>query len=475
MSQIVLKPYQIEANEQMTEIEEKTGMGGILAHSMGLGKSLSMANFLLNKQKYEGPKFPDLIVCPLSVLIQWKKEILRLNSSERVLIYHGSDRSLVDYQYYSFVICTYHCLVSRELEIVKWNRVVLDEAHIIRNGSESNYRNIPKKVIGAYNLKKNSKIRWCITGTPFNNRIEDVRSLMKFIGYSMNHDVKEFVDLCVLQKEKEGIIDPYSVHMVGVDKPVDKSVLNKYDKTLDTYHFFMQKLQVATPIEAPQVYIQAMNCLTQLRVFCDLMVPSVMKKVFSPCEENDEDGVEYYTKEVFSKADMLGFLDTSPKIQKVYENILEWIPKAPKKRILIFSSFVSTLNILECILNEKSKEIKTLKYIGSMNKEQRENSITEFCNEDTDEPMVMFISLGAGSCGINLVPCATVFVVDISLNPFDILQAVNRVHRLNQTSHVNVVKFFMKGMIESNILESHNKKIKVANKVGLKAELIEIN
>ena len=81
--------------------------------------------------------------------------------------------------------------------------------------------------------------------------------------------------------------------------------------------------------------------------------------------------------------------------------------------------------------------------------------------------MVLLASLGAGSCGLNLVPCSTVFLADISMNPFDQLQAINRVHRITQKNKVNVYKFCMKSMIEENILMSHFRKIEEAKSNGL--------
>jgi SNF2 family DNA or RNA helicase len=271
------------------------------------------------------------------------------------------------------------------------------------------------------------------------------------------------------------VIEPFSVHLVGIENPSDQVMAPYWREYLFNYRRAMAALrQAKNPMNAKRNYIIAMNCLTILRVFCNFMVPSIMTRVEAEKDEDDQDGYEYYYEHPMAKEEMLGFYDTSPKIRSVYENIISWLPRSPHSKILIFSSFVTTLDVLETILNEKNKEIKTLKYTGKMNKDQREESITRFCDVSSERPSVMLASIGAGNCGINLVPCSTVFIVDIPLNPFEILQAVNRVHRLTQTNHVNVVKFYMKGMIEKDILMSHNRKIKEASGAGLKVDLIDI-
>jgi SNF2 family DNA or RNA helicase len=152
----------------------------------------------------------------------------------------------------------------------------------------------------------------------------------------------------------------------------------------------------------------------------------------------------------------------------VYDKLVEMIHKVPYKRIIIFSSFVTTLDIMETIIREKNGDaIATYKYIGSKNRYEREKIVHEFTKEDDSQPMVLLASLGAGSCGLNLTPCSTVFLMDISMNPFDQLQAVNRVHRITQTNQVNVYKFCMKEMIEETILMAHMRKISEAKSNGL--------
>lgn len=487
MNNVVLYPHQIDAIALMESVENNYGKGGILAHQMGLGKTITMSYFLIKKQT----SLPDLIICPLAVISHWKSEILRLDPEQKVLVYHGPNRRDEIITDYNFIISTYHSLVTRELEKYQWSRVVLDEAHLIRNGIESKHREIPKKVIGAYALKKKSNFRWCITGTPFNNRLEDVLSQMNFLSYSPEFEaITDFVKNCVLQKDKEGIIEPYNINVVPVkeyeyeDLEIRNDIYYPYDMSYRKYIMFMRCYRkTANAIEASALYKKAMNQLTRTRIFCQLLVPSVKKhlpKENTKEDDDDESGEEEDTDEEdsddekekeeireYTNEEMYDFYTNSPKIKIICDKSLAMIHSVPHKRILIFSSFTTVLKVLEEILTRISPEIKILKYIGSMSKEKREVVVNDFSNSEILTPMILLASIGAGNCGINLVPCSTVFILDMPLNPFSVLQAINRVHRVTQKNKVNVYKFYMENLIEEEILKSHDKKIVMSKSIGL--------
>jgi len=464
---ITLKDFQSEGVERIRYNEETFNCGSVLAFDMGLGKTITFASFLADRRDYEKPSRPDLIIVPLCVLTQWKNEIHRLRNTWKVFIYHGIKRveQLKENNDSDFIITTYHSLVTRELECYDWNRVVLDEAHNIRNGIETKYKAVPKRAIGAYALKEKSKFCHCITGTPFNNCKNDLLSLMTFVGYEGEDDTK-FVEQFVIQKTKEDIMDKINTDIIFIDSP--KEGLTEYDDVLKLYIklTFMLKSK-KNVIEVRELYKQAMKLMAKLRVFCDIMQMNTTKIVAYNNEDEEDDENYEYNEVEFTREEKIMFIESSIKIKTVYDKLIDQIYIVPYKRIIIFSSFVTTLNILQTIVNDKKPDILTFKYTGKQNRKDRDEIVTHFTNENNKNPMVLFASLGAGSCGLNLVPCSTVFLVDISINPFDEFQAINRVHRITQKNKVNVFKFCMKNMIEESILKSHYRKIEEAKSKGL--------
>lgn len=464
---ITLRDFQESAVVQIENNENEYGIGSVLAFQMGLGKTLTMSSFLIKKRLEELPSNPDLIIVPLCVLSQWKTEILRLDNRMKILIYHGIRRAndLRTSEDVDFVISTYHSLITRELEDREWNRVILDEAHIIRNGIESRVKTLPKKVIGAFAMGGISRFRHCITGTPYNNNKNDIKSLMKFTGYE-DDDVNDFVDRFVIQKTKEDIMEPMNIETVMIDKP--KEGLGKYNSLLSNYYVVLSMMKnTATPAESRLLYRKAMQLMCKLRLYCDIMQMNSSNHVTVEITEDEE----VYEEIEFSDSDKLQFYASSIKIKTICDKILESINVVPFKRIIVFSSFVTTLDIIECITSTFQEEIATFQYTGKKTRSERDKIVKEFTDMEDNRCMVLFATLGAGSCGLNLTPCATVYLVDVSMNPFDELQALNRVHRLTQTNLVNVTKFCMKGMIEEDVLRSHARKIGEAKSSGLLMEV----
>ncbi|NBX72699.1 MAG: DEAD/DEAH box helicase [Alphaproteobacteria bacterium] len=215
----------------------------------------------------------------------------------------------------------------------------------------------------------------------------------------------------------------------------------------------MAQMRSATNlIRKRELYEMSMRYLTKLRVYCDLFY--FKTKTEDELKEDDLDHEESFM--------------ASSKLQMLYEELLSKINDVPYKRIIVFSCFVSTLSVLEKIINELEPEIMTMQYVGSKTKKERDEIVAQFTKEDETRPMILFASLGAGSVGLNLTPCSTIFMMDTSMNPFDELQAINRVHRLTQKNKVNIYKFYMKNMIEENILLTHTQKIEQAKSNGLK-------
>ncbi|RDL37169.1 uncharacterized protein BP5553_04602 [Venustampulla echinocandica] len=218
---VKLLPHQVEGLEWMIGRELGTGKkgrvpkGGILADDMGLGKTLQSLSLILNNQKptdgetISKRKLPSgvekctLVVAPLALIRQWELEIKdKVSSSHslRVVVHHGAQRTkrFQDLKKYDVVITTYQILVSEfggssddenGIQVgcfgLHWYRVILDEAHTIKN------RNA-KATQACYALR--SEYRWCLTGTPMQNNLDELQSLIKFLRIKPYDDLREFKD-----------------------------------------------------------------------------------------------------------------------------------------------------------------------------------------------------------------------------------------------------------------------------------------
>lgn len=215
---VKLLPHQVEGVEWMRGRElgpvkkGKVPKGGILADDMGLGKTLQTLSLILSNQKpvqgekgwkkyFEGIEKTTLVVAPLALIRQWESEIkekVAKTHGLKVCVHHGPQRTkrFKDLALYDVVVTTYQVLVSEwghsseDENGVKagcfglhWWRVVLDEAHTIKN------RNA-KSTKACYALR--SEYRWCLSGTPMQNNLEELQSLIKFLRIKPYDDLKEW-------------------------------------------------------------------------------------------------------------------------------------------------------------------------------------------------------------------------------------------------------------------------------------------
>ncbi|KAK6351285.1 hypothetical protein TWF718_004450 [Orbilia javanica] len=202
---VTLLPHQIRGLAWLLKQEDSKVKGGILADDMGLGKTIQSISLLLSnpmpsskthsteeREKYlKEHKIPSdthkgtLIVAPLALIKQWEKEIKdKTDGRFRVLVHHGPSRtrSGKDLKTYDVVVTTPQVLVSEHKDSVpdaligcldvRWWRVIIDEAHTIKN-------HLAKSTIACYALK--SHYRWCLTGTPLQNNVDELQSLIRFL------------------------------------------------------------------------------------------------------------------------------------------------------------------------------------------------------------------------------------------------------------------------------------------------------
>jgi len=432
----------------MLERMEKKGKGGFLADAMGLGKTVTMATHLM-RNKLPGKK--DLIVCPLSLMKQWKREINRVYKASnvtkpKILFFHGSKRmKKLQAKKWDFVITTYSVIGAGQLNRKKWGRVVLDESHNIKNGLQTKK---PKCAVSAFEIGKRSKFNWCISGTPFNNRINDLASQCKFIGTSPYNDPKWWQNnsddenalanwrkTFVVRRTKENMLEPPIYHDIEViPTRLEMEVVEKLRKEAQEK---FEKWKKAKGSEKIKYQGQILGLIQRLRVVSNSYY----------CGEKNIDS-SVVLDENSKVNDMINLLEN-----KVYED--------PSNSVVVFSQFTSYLDVLEKVIEDIMPGIEVMKFTGSLSSDERDEVVTDFTT--SSNPRILLISLMAGGCGLNLIPCSTVVLSEPYYNPFLEKQAEDRVHRIGQKNQVNVYRFSVSNSVETWINKLKDKKLFLAS------------
>ncbi|MBT4552704.1 DEAD/DEAH box helicase [bacterium] len=411
----------------------KNNFGGILADDMGLGKTVQTIAFA-SQMSGEGM---ILVVGPTNVIYNWEKEIEKFSPSKEILVYTGQNRgqSLRKSKKLDFLITSYGVLKNdiELLSAIKYKAIFVDEAQAIKNPNT--------QVSKAVKLLK-SDFKLVMTGTPIENRIEDLWNLFDFVmpAYLGN---KSHFDIQIKENCKDLIKTKITPFVLRRDKnEVLDSLPEKTEMILQCELSSTQKKIYETVLQAAKsgvkqagVQKNKLNILTalmKLRQIC--LHPGLLKEL---------DGNDY----------------ESHKFELVKEKILELMEEEHK--VVVFTQFTKMLDILEKWLKEKKISIERID--GTITGKGRMNAIDRFQN--ADGAGVFLISLKAGGVGINLTAADYVIHLDPWWNPAVEAQATDRVHRMGQKNKVIVLKMITKGTIEEKIFELQEQKRKLITEI----------
>ena len=491
-----LLPHQIAGLKFLQSRESKTKTGGLLADDMGLGKTVQTLALVVSRPRPQELKCikSTLVVAPLSLIEQWAGEV-KSKTKLSVYIHHGPARlkNARQFSSYDIVMTTYQILASehtsdiiddevydhRGVFGVTWWRVVLDEAHTIKNRSA-------KMSIAACSLR--SVKRWTLTGTPIQNNVDELFSLLKFLRV---HPLCEYpifkekisgpitrgktklamkrlsaiLSTLMLRRMKSILavkLPDRKVHHVKVQfSPLEREFYAGLESRADKVLKQMQR-------DGEVGYMSVLVLLQRLRQACNHM--ELVTKQVQVAEYSVEDLPQ--DKEVDDLADLFSGLSPVKSLpMKAVESValpgtlarsakiesLMTILRGEDRKTIIFSQWTSMLDIIEPFL--KSSKISYVKYYGSMTHSLREQSIREF----KAGVEVMLCSLKAGALGLNLTAASRVVMVDVWWNPAVEDQAVARVHRIGQTRDVVVYRLTVADTVEDRILELQERKRELAN------------
>ena len=444
--QTILRPYQTSGFQWLNYLND-VGWGGILADDMGLGKTIQALSMLHHYKEVNGSLLA-IVVCPTTLIYNWRNEVEKFAPSLNWHIHHGSirTRDVDELKKHNIIITTYGTLRSDIQVLLKLNfdYVVLDESQAIKNPAS--------KVTRAASLL-NSKNRLCMSGTPLQNNTFDIFAQMNFLNPGLLGNMEFFrnefatpIDKFGEQEQKEHLrklLFPFILRrtkeQVAKDLPEKTETIlfcemeTEQRKVYEAYRNSYREKILGTidqqGIGKSQLTI--LQGLMKLRQICD-----------SPAILNEEE--KYPNHSI--KLDELA--------REIEENIGD-------HKALIFSQF---LGMLALIKKKLIKDNIPFEYFdGSTSAPDREKAIQNFQNND--ECRVFLISLKAGGVGLNLTAADYVYIVDPWWNPAVEQQAIDRTHRIGQTKNIFAYRMICVDTIEDKILQLQEKKKKLASEL----------
>uniref|UniRef100_A0A8C5HD88 Chromodomain-helicase-DNA-binding protein 6-like n=1 Tax=Gouania willdenowi TaxID=441366 RepID=A0A8C5HD88_GOUWI len=454
----------------------------ILADEMGLGKTIQSITFL-----YEifsmGIRGPFLIIAPLSTITNWEREF-RTWTNMNVIVYHGSQISrqmILQYEMFhrnpqvrsSPGVLKFHGLITTfemimadcpELKKLHWRCVVIDEAHRLKN------RNC-KLLEGLKLMNLEQKV--LLTGTPLQNSVEELFSLLNFLEPlqfpSERAFLEEFGDLKTDEQVKklQAILKPMMLRRLKDD--VEKNLAPKEETIIEVELTNMQKKYYRAILEKNFSFLSKganqhnmpnlINTMMELRKCCNhpyLITGAEEKILESFRKSHSPDAYDFQLQAMIQAAGKLVLID------KLLPKLL-----AGGHKVLIFSQMVRCLDILEDYLIQRRYTYERID--GRVRGNLRQAAIDRFCKPDSDR-FVFLLCTRAGGLGINLTAADTCIIFDSDWNPQNDLQAQARCHRIGQSKAVKVYRLITRNSYEREMFD------KASLKLGLdKAVLQDIN
>ena len=432
----ILRPYQRKGLDWLNFLDD-FNFGGCLADDMGLGKTIQIIAFILSLRN-KSIHNTNLLIVPTSLIYNWQSEVAKFAPSIQILTIYGANRTKnhKDWFNYEIILTTYGTVLSdiAHLKNFDFNYIFLDESQNIKNPESQRYKAV---------RSLNSRNKITITGTPIENSTFDIFGQLSFACPGLLGSKQYFRDIysspidkfkeSKRAKELQNKIKPFILRrtkqQVATELP-DKTEMVLYCEMkeqqrsiYDTYEKEFREYISATDNELLRKNpMNVLKGLTKLRQICD-----------SPVLLNGEKlaGTE------------------SAKIDTLIEEIEN---KLPKHKILVFSQFVSMLDLIKKELIQR--EIGFAYLTGQTR--NREQAINDF--QSNAQTRVFLISLKAGGTGLNLTEADYVYLVDPWWNPAVENQAIDRCHRIGQNKNIVAVRLICRGTVEEKIMKLQDSK-----------------
>uniref|UniRef100_T1J6Q1 Chromodomain-helicase-DNA-binding protein 1 n=1 Tax=Strigamia maritima TaxID=126957 RepID=T1J6Q1_STRMM len=450
---LILRDYQLDGLNWLLHSWTKEN-SVILADEMGLGKTIQticFLSYLHNQHQLHGPY---IIVVPLSTMAAWQKEFENWSPDMNVVVYLGdlSSRSTIrQYEWchpgnkrlkFNVLLTTYEILLKDKsfLGGINWAALIVDEAHRLKNDDSLLYKCL---------VEFSTNHRLLITGTPLQNSLKELWSLLHFImpqsfnsWETFEQDHKDATEKGYSNLHK--VLEPYILRRVKKD--VEKSLPAKVEQILRVEMTSIQK-QYSRWILTKNYKALSRGLKGSIGNFINIMME--LKKccnhAFLIRPPDPSPGNQDALQTLIRHSGKLVLLD------KLLVRLRE-----TGHRVLIFSQMVRMLDILSDYLRMRHFPFQRLD--GSIKGEMRRQALEHF-NADGSPDFCFLLSTRAGGLGINLATADTVIIFDSDWNPQNDLQAQARAHRIGQKNQVNIYRLVTKDSVEETIIERAKKKM----------------
>ena len=458
-----LHAYQLEGLNWL-RFQHSKGTNAILADEMGLGKTVQVVSYAasLAKSANHVTRRPILIVAPLSCIAWWVREFNRWAPFMDCLALTGRETSRSAFWSYEVCPCSgkrnknralFDVLVTSfeiaridvaELKRLSWNVIAIDEGHRLKNSSSALLESL---------IQLESQHRVVITGTPLQNNLAELMNLMQFVNEDVYRTLKS-------SHQESDLKNPSSEQISMFQESLGPFLLRRMKADVRDAVKIPPKFEVIVTLDLSKK--QRSSYKGVLQRSRSLLVngkanalSNIVMSLRNVCNHN------FLIEEVRTgQATLEDLLDSSSKLQFLDQFIP--VLKESGRRILIFSQFVTMLDIISQYLNIKG--ISFGRIDGTVPSGQRQKSIDLF-NAASSEQYIFLLSTRAGGLGLNLASADTVVMYDSDWNPHADLQALSRCHRIGQAKIVMIYRLVCKFSVEERIVMVGKKKLALEHAV----------
>jgi superfamily II DNA or RNA helicase len=434
-----LRPYQKEGFDFLCHLS-RLKLGGVLADDMGLGKTLQTLSWLswLRHQSKSKSK-PALVICPASVLHNWRREANKFTPDAKVLVLesgaarHNLRKQIPEHD----IIVTNYSLLRRDLAALQkfdFEAIVLDEAQYIKNPSA-------QITLSVKQLK--AARRLALTGTPLENRLLDLWSIVDFVQPGYLGTQTDFTQS----------YEPKNENLEAGQKVARKRLSAKLRPLL------LRRLKKHVARDLPDRIEERRDCpldeeqrklyLAELRRSREQIMKTVNQHGLAKSKMHVLAALTRL-RQICCHPTLVGSDTASGKTDTLFE-VLEPL-MAEGQKVLVFSQFVQMLKLLE--VECAKRQMPT--YLLTGETKQRHDVVNAFQNDAN--PSVFLLSLRAAGTGLNLTTASYVVLYDPWWNPAVEAQAIDRSHRIGQTRTVNAYKLITPGTVEEKIFDLQQRK-----------------